>query len=161
MYCKHFDISSWIGALNSWKSELRYCSLIKATCDLSSVSIWFVACVVLELDFIKSRAGKVTKIRFEESVSFQMKMRIIQNLFIAFIYNIYVRRTSRCENWHFSKCGDIQRRICYAFVIAWLHCFHIWVCQYLASKQRHATLSFLGWRLTCQDSRDLYHFNTW
>ena len=63
---------------------------------------------------------------------------------IAFIYNIYVRRTSRCENWHFSKCGDIQRRICYAFVIAWLHCFHIWVCQYLASKQRHATLSFWG-----------------
>lgn len=83
---------------------------------------------------------------------------------VAGILPLYITYTfaerPKVENWHFSKCGDIQRRICYAFVIAWLHCFHIWVCQYLYFETASCHAFFLGWRLTCQDSRDLYHFNT-
>jgi len=50
----------------------------------------------------------------------------------------------KVENWHFSKRGDIQRRICYAFVIAWLHCFLFWVCQYLYFETASCHAFFLG-----------------
>ena len=67
---------------------------------------------------------------------------------VAGILPLYITYTfaerPKVENWHFSKCGDIQRRICYAFVIAWLHCFHIWVCQYLYFETASCHAFFLG-----------------
>ena len=61
----------------------------------------------------------------------------------------------KVENWHFSKRGDIQRRICYAFVIAWLHCFLFWVCQYLYFETASCHAFFFGWRRMCRD-RELF-----
>ncbi|WP_259298553.1 hypothetical protein, partial [Parabacteroides distasonis] len=67
---------------------------------------------------------------------------------VAGILPLYITYTfaerPKVENWHFSKCGDIQRRICYAFVIAWLHCFHIWVCQYLYFETASCHAFFFG-----------------
>ena len=68
------------------------------------------------------------------------QLSVISPLYITYTF----AERPKVENWHFSKRGDIQRRICYAFVIAWLHCFLFWVCQYLYFETASCHAFFFG-----------------
>ena len=78
-------------------------------------------------------------------------------LYISYSFAEYL--TTKTGTFQNDEIFSAMSMLC--FVIAWACLFrHLRYASTSTLKQRHATLSFLGLRLTCQDSRDLYHFNT-